>query len=1060
MKMKFFYLLFFFGTLPIFAQVTVTGVVTDEHNEPLPGANVLVKGTTRGVATDFDGNYSIEARSGDVLVFSSIGFVTQEVTVSDKTQTLNVLLKEDLQELSEVVVVAFGTQKKENLTGAVSSVSAKVLDSRPVNNAAQALQGATTGINFSVGNSGGEIDNTLSFNVRGAGTLDGNTTVSSPLVLIDGMEGNISSLNPQDIESISVLKDAASSSIYGSRAAFGVILIKTKTGKEGRVTVSYNQSYRLSSALLQPNTVDSETFAYYFNEASANAGRTAIFRNDILEKIIQYKNGEISEATSWVPNQNQWGGFNISWANVNWFKQFYRNNAPSQDHNLSVSGGTEKLNFFFSANWLNQEGLLRYNSDELNRYSVLGRFSAKINDKVRLLYKANFIRTDHDRPLWQSGLFYHNIARRWPTVPVYDPNGNYTAQSQIPQLEGADQNTQTDEMIQQLSLVITPLKNWKIHIEGNFKNRTQFQHQQVLPIYYYDPNGNPIAYSYNGLGYTQPGQTRITEYANKQNYYNPNIYSNYDFSLNKKHNFKVMAGFQAELNKYRAFKAYRDDLYTTSITALNATYGENDAVEGEFQHWATAGFFGRLNYDYNGKYLLEFNLRYDGTSRYLRNQRWNTFPSVSIGWNITRETFWEKIPWLKENVNIFKPRFSYGKLGNQNTRNWYPFYQKMPLKVNDGKWLINGQMTNTAKAPDLISALLSWENVSSLNYGIDINMFNSRLNIVFDYFVRKTEGMVGPAPLLPATLGTSPAQFNNTDMESRGFELEVGWNDVLKNGFSYGARFTLTDNRQFVTNYPNDAKLLDSKYYTGSEIGEIWGYTTVGIAKTDAEMTQHLTNNLPTWGTRWAAGDVMYADLNGDGRVDQGANTADNPGDRRIIGNSTPRYNFGLDLSASWKGVDFRMFFQGTMKRDFSFGETPYFVGANVNMWQASAYVENMDYFRPEGTQSPFGANVDAYFPRPIIGGEGLKNYKDQTRFLQNAAYIRLKNIQLGYTIPTEITKQLGITKCRFYISAENVWTYTKMIKIFDPETVGGAWGAGKLYPLSKIWSTGINLTF
>ncbi|MFJ1323171.1 SusC/RagA family TonB-linked outer membrane protein [Capnocytophaga canis] len=1037
--------------------VSVKGTVTDESKVPLPGVSVLIKNTTRGVATDFDGKYEIKANRGEVLVFSYLGFVTQEKVVGGGNNlTINVLLVEEAQQLEDVVVVGYGTQKKENLTGAVATVDAKILDSRPVSSITQALQGAVPGLNFSVGNGGGELNNSLNINIRGAGTI-GDTT-SSPLVLIDGMEGNLNTLNPQDVESISVLKDAASSSIYGSRAAFGVILVKTKSGKEGRISVNYNQNFRMSSALLQPRMLDSESFAYYWNEAAQNAGTNLPFSDEIIQKIIKYKNGELKDATDWNEKQRNWNAYTQSWANVDWFKQFYRNNAPAQEHNLSVSGGTEKVNFFFSANILDQEGLLRYNTDKRQRKSVVGKFTAKLHDKIKLDYKTQFIRIDDNKPIWGGPLFYHNVARRWPTLPVYDPNGFYKEGNEIAQLEGGTSFGQEDEFIQQLSFVITPIKNWNIHVEGNYKTKNIFNNSYALPIYYYDNNKKPVVFPFGGIGLNKAGQTYVSEYGYKSEFYSPNIYSNYSFSINDIHNFKLVAGFQAELNKYRSLSASRDGLYTPDVITINTTYGDNDNVGGEKQHWATAGFFGRINYDLAGRYLFEFNTRYDGTSRYLRDQRWNLFLSGSFGWNVAREDFWKSLGGFTEHISTLKPRVSYGKLGNQNIKNWYPFFQSMPLGASNGYWLINNQRTNTASAPGLVSSLLTWERVSTANFGLDINMFKNRLGVVFDYFVRKTEGMVGPAPELPSVLGTGVPRYNNTDMESKGFELELSWNDRLENGLGYSAKFTLTDSRQFVTNYPNEKKLLNQPWYSGKEDKEIWGYITKGIAKTDAEMTEHLAKNTPSWGSNWAAGDIMYEDLNGDGKVNNGDNTVDNPGDLRIIGNATPRYNFGLSLGADWKGIDVSLFFQGTAKRDLDLRDV-YFRGANGNRWQNAGYVEHLDYFRPEGTKSPFGPNVDSYYPRPIEN-HGWKNFEPQTRWLQNGAYIRLKNVQVGYTVPADITKSIGVTKLRFYISAENIWTYTKLTKIYDPETFGGAWGEGKIYPLSKVVSTGLSLTF
>ncbi len=511
-------------------------------------------------------------------------------------------------------------------------------------------------------------------------------------------------------------------------------------------------------------------------------------------------------------------------------------------------------------------------------------------------------------------------------------------------------------------------------------------------------------------------------------------------------------------------KGERNTLYSNNIIAIDATSGTNDDVWGEFQHWATAGFFGRLNYNYKSKYLLELNMRYDGTSRFLRDQRWNTFTSASVGWNLAKEEFWGSLGKFGENVSEFKFKGSYGELGNQNTDNWYPFYQKMQLKSANGTWLVGNQKPNTASAPVLVSELLTWEKVASWNVGFDLAAFQNRLTLSFEIFRRDTKNMVGPAPQLPSSLGTAPARINNTDMTSKGFDFQIGWRDKIGEDFSYGIMGTLTDSRQQVTKYPNVTNSLGNNqrdWYSGRYDGEIWGYVTHGIAKTDQEMNDWLAaHNQTALGNNWAAGDVMYEDLNGDGKIDNGANILGNSGDMKVIGNSTPRYNFGLNIDMKYKNVDFSVFLQGTGKRDLDVRGV-YFSGANSNMWQSSGFEQHLDYFRPEGTNSPLGANVDAYYPRPAFDAGG-KNFISQTRWLQNGAYLRVKNVQLGYTFPEDIMKQIGVTNLRIYVSAENVLTFTKLTDIFDPEAINGRRGneAGKIYPLSRVISTGLSLTF
>lgn len=1060
-------LVLFLMSFPLLAQVkTVTGKVTDDAGSPLPGVSVVVKGTNRGTSTDFDGNYTLQVNEGDALEFSSVGFTTQtkKVVGGGNSLKINVLLKEDLQQLEEVIVVGFGTQKKENLTGSVATVDAKVLEARPVTSAVQALQGAIPGMNFSVGTGGGELNSNLNINIRGTGTI-GAGSKASPLVLIDGVEGDLNVINPQDIESISVLKDAASASIYGSRAPFGVILVTTKSGKDGRMSINYNTNFRLSSAINVPKMLDSESFAYYWNDAAANQGVAPKFSNEVIEKIKLYKSGQLPYETEWDATGRQWTMYTAGFANNNWFDIFYRDWAPAQDHNLSVKGGNEKMNYYISAGWLNQEGLVRFNTDVYDRYSLNAKLSSQILPYLRIDYNTRFSRVDYERSSYlttSNGLFMHNIARRWPTVPMYDPYGNYVYGNEIAHLNNGKAIEQKDALTQQLGLVFNPIEGWVTNVELNYKTATNAYHTYYLPIYTYLQDGTPVAADLQ-IGVGGAGASKVEEEFYKSNFFNANIYTSYERQI-KDHYLKGMIGFQSELEKTRKLKGERNTLYSNNIIAIDATSGTNDDVWGEFQHWATAGFFGRLNYNYKSKYLLELNMRYDGTSRFLRDQRWNTFTSASVGWNLAKEEFWNSLGKFGENVSEFKFKGSYGELGNQNTDNWYPFYSKMQLKSANGTWLVGNQKPNTASAPVLVSEFLTWEKVASWNVGFDLAAFQNRLTLSFEIFRRDTKNMVGPAPQLPSSLGTAPARINNTDMTSKGFDFQIGWRDKIGEDFSYGIMGTLTDSRQQVTKYPNVTNSLGNNqrdWYSGRYDGEIWGYVTHGIAKTDQEMNDWLAaHNQTALGNNWAAGDVMYEDLNGDGKIDNGANILGNSGDMKVIGNSTPRYNFGFNIDMKYKNVDFSVFLQGTGKRDLDVRGV-YFSGANSNMWQSSGFEQHLDYFRPEGTNSPLGANVDAYYPRPAFDAGG-KNFISQTRWLQNGAYLRVKNVQLGYTFPEDIMKQIGVTNLRIYVSAENVLTFTKLTDIFDPEAINGRRGneAGKIYPLSRVISTGLSLTF
>lgn len=1038
-------------------QKNITGKVTDTDGLPLPGVTVLIKGTTTGTITDANGNYSLSTVPDKaVLQFSFVGMKAQEIEVGNK-RMIDVTMEEISIGVDEIVVVGFGTQKKVNLTGSVSTVSSEILESRPVQNVAQALQGVVPGLNFQTAGMGGELNQQLSFNIRGAGTIGAGST-SSPLVLIDGMEGSLNALNPQDIESISVLKDAAAASIYGSRAPFGVILITTKTGKVGKTTVNYNNNFKWTSPLGLPKMLDSYTFALYWNEAASNDGEAAKFSQEVIDRIIKFQNGEIDYGT--IPNTNgdRWQYYTGSNANTDWFKEQYKSSAFAQEHAINLNGGNENVRYYLSGNYLDQGGLSRHSGDAFNRYTITGKVNSTISKFVKFNYNSKFIREDYTEATHQTDLFFHNIARRWPTVPAKDPNGFWSDPSEIAQLEqGGRTIDQTDYNYQQGQLIITPIKGWNIFAEGNVRITNNNYHQDYLPAYSNDVAGNPFAIP---VGSMSAGYSSVYEYNRKDNFFTSNIYSDYEFKLNSGHNFKVMAGFNSELMKYRTVSATNINLITPTLPTINTAAGSatyKPSVSGQYQHWATAGFFGRLNYNFKERYLLEVNARYDGTSRFMQDKRWNLFPSVSLGWNIAKENFWA---WSNQ-VQVLKLRGSFGDLGNQNTSNWYPFYATMPVYIANGSWLINGAKPNTSSAPGIISSLLTWERVRSWNVGFDLSMFKNRLTMNFDYFNRMTYDMVGPAPELPVILGTSVPQINNADMKSYGFDFEAVWQDKIGK-LNYSVRGVLSDDQQEVTNYPNPTGNINT-WYNGRKSGEIWGYTTVGIAKTQAEMDAHLANiSQSVFSSKWGAGDIMYADLNGDKKIDGGAGVLGNTGDRTIIGNSTPRYRFSADLNAMYKGFDLRIFIQGVGKRDWM-PNGPYFWGASGGMWQSAGFTDHMDYFRDENSimvkAGKADINLDSYFPKPYFNSG--KNQQTQTRYIQSAAYARLKNLQIGYSLPESIVSKIGISKARFYISGENLLTFTKMIKIFDPETVAlSGWNDGKTYPLAKVYSCGFSVNF
>lgn len=1053
--------------LSVSQQVSkIKGNVVDSNGEPIIGATIMEKGTTNGTVTDLDGNFVLNVAPGAIIQISYIGFATQELKASDN---LRIKLKEDTEVLDEVVVVGFGTQKKVNLTGSVSVVDEEELRNRPVTNATQALQGVVPGLQIT--QSSGDLNNAPSMNIRGTSTI-GQGSSGTPLVLIDGMEGDLNSLNPQDIASISVLKDAAASSIYGSRAPFGVILVTTKSGSTGGKTrFNYNNSFRWATPIRMTRSMNSVDFGSWVNDGNTNSGGGIFFSKDRMDQIVAFRNakpygpgtritddGTILYGIAAGENGYWLDGFGYGIDDVDWFSTIFKTWTFSQEHNFSVSGGNEKLNYYVSLNYLGQGGLMNLADDGLDRYNGTAKISSQITNWMKMNYTMRFTREDYLRPTGLNDALYD--AMGWPVLSLYDANGYYysTPAPALGIAEGGESTRQTDNIYHQLGFVIEPIKNWKTHIDLNYRIKNENQHVDRQMLYNHDVKGNP--YVYDKTSY-------VSESNLKENYFNVNIYSDYTFSVNDVHNRHVMAGFQAENLNQKYYSLQRNGIMFTNKPDADLTTGLDydgnpitPSVRGYRNSWSTAGFFGRFNYNYNDKYLFEANLRYDGTSRFQKGNQWKLFPSFSLGWNIAREEFFES---LSSTIGTLKLRGSYGTLGNQNTTNWYQTYQTMSVGSADGDWMMNGRRPNTAVAPGLVSPFLTWETIESYNIALDWGLLSNRLTGSVEYYIRNTKNMIGNAPELPSILGTAVPVTNNTDLRTKGWEVSIGWNDMI-NDFSYGAKFNLSDARTFITRYPNNPTKSISTYIEGREINEIWGYTTKGLARTDEQMAEHL-QSLPNGGqdalgSDWRAGDVMYADVNGDGKISSGSGRLGDTGDITLIGNSTPRFLFGLDLYASWKGFDIRMFFQGVMKRDYWQG-SGYLFGANSRgMWNSFGIEEVHDYFRDENTWSVKEgyqtANVDAYLPRPLYND---KNVQTQTGYLQNAAYIRLKNMQIGYTLPKSVVSKIGIQDLRIYFSGENLWTGTSLAKQFDPETISsGVGGIG--YPLSRTLSCGLNVSF
>ena len=1039
-------------------KIVVKGNIRDNLGESIIGATIMEKNNAQnGTISNVEGNFSLSVNPGAVIVISYIGYVTQEVKAVAGVP-LKIVLKDDSRTLDEVVVVGFGSQKKANLTGAVSSIKMdEIIGDRPIMTASDALQGTVPGL--LVSNSGNAPGSGKSFQLRGAYSVgiknsDGSYGANvAPLILIDNVEGSLDMLNPEDIETVTVLKDAASAAIYGARAAGGVVLVTTKRPKEATAfRLNYNNNFGFATAMNLPKQASLMDYlqAYQdggYSDAYWSYGSPSVSK--WKEYLTQYRQDPSSIKTVGDGIFADTDGALYYLNEHDPYKNFMETSFQ-MNHNLSVSGGTDKLRYRMSAGYVSTDGVLITDKDTYERLNINSYISADITKWFTQELTMSYARTNQSQPSSGLGSMFGS------NQVSYQPEGNMPADVCSTISQDLPFNTPRNQVL---------LANkWK----KSYDNPRVFVKSILKPFkgfegvfeYTFDKN----MYDYNF--YT--GKTQYTDIQGGNNIWNAakdylqkekqftdynafNIYGTYKFDIKKDHHFSVMAGFNQESKYTEGVNVLSYNQAVIEVPALGSGTGDLKATDSYNEYSVRGGFF-RVNYNYMDKYLLEVNGRYDGSSRFIGDQRWGFFPSVSAGWNIAREEFFGS---LSDIFSTLKVRGSWGQLGNTDTNDaWYPFYQTMPVGTANGAWLVNGVKPNLAGLPSIVSSLKTWETVETWDVGLDWSLLNNRLTGSFDYFTRYTYDMIGPAPELPSVLGATPPKINNSDMKSYGFELELSWRDRIGD-VSYGAKFVLSDARQKITRYPNESRSLDIAHYSGKMLNEIWGYTTVGIAQTQEQMDAHLANNKPSWGSSWSPGDVMYKDLNGDGVVNTGANTVDNPGDRSIIGNSTPRYNFGLTLDAAWKGFDFSVFFQGIGKRDYWL-DGPYFWGANGGMWQSAGFKEHWDFWR--GENDPLGANLNAYYPRASF--DGGKNQQRQSGYLQNAAYIRMKNIQLGYTLPQQWISKAGMSSVRLYISGDNLLTISDITGVFDPETLGGDWGDGKLYPLCKTISVGLNVNF
>lgn len=1032
----------------------VSGQVIDANSgETLPGVNLMVKGTTRGTATDADGTFSLDVPSlQDTLVVSYIGYQSKEVPIAGQTN-LEIALTPEAVLGDELVVVGYGTQEEANITGSIDEISGEDLDDRAQANVGDLLQGTSPNLNFSMGYRGGEPGSTPDWNIRGMGSISGD---DSPLILVDGVEMNPNNINPNDIESVSVLKDASASAIYGSRGAFGVILMTTKKGSSsGDPSIQYSNNLSFDSPIALPHQESSLIWATAFNQAARNAGEAAVYSDEQMDRIIGYINGDFQyEYDPENPISSLWSGRDEGNANYDWPDEFTKDFSFGQKHNLSVNGGGEDIQYFLSAGYNEDNGIYNYGYDYYKRYNFLANLTTDVTDWLSVDLSSKFIQTKTDYPIGittaERDWFFLNMMNFSPMTPKYNINGTIQ-HGHIRNLQDAGRDqTENNDFWLNLSTEIEPVEGWLTTFTYNY-NLEQFRNtRNPQPVMVELGNGE-----FDNIG--KPGTAHEVRFA-KPNYRKFNVRTSYENTL-ESHYFKAMVGFEQEDNTYASLYGRGSELITTEVPSISTSLGQT-TVDDAQSHWATRGIFGRLNYNYDEKYLIEISGRYNGSSRFAEDDRWGLFPSGAVGYRISEEDFWEPV---KQYVNFLKLRASYGSLGNQQVANY--LYLSNVSVQSEAPWIIGGERPPYANTPGLISNNLTWETITTTNVGFDAEFLDNRLDVTFDWFHRKTSDMIGPSESLPGVLGTSAPEMNNATLETRGYEIALRWNDRLSPDFSYNVRASLGDNKTTILEYKNENGLIDT-WYEGKEVGEIWGYKTGGIIQSEGEEMPDQSELYSSWGP----GDMKYVDLDGDGAISEGSRTLDDHGDLSVIGNTSPRYNIGLQAGFNWKWFDFSMLWQGVAKRDYHPGSSSLvFWGLNSSPNGSGVYEgsKNLDYWRPEDETGRLGPNTDAYFPKPYFSGEISKNRQTQSKYVLDASYLRLRNLRIGYSVPNAFLNRFQIQRAKIYFAGSNLLTLKSLPKVMDPETAiasepseGGYSRSGVIYPISRTLSVGVNLEF
>ncbi len=1051
-------------------DVTVTGRVLNSLGEPLSGVSIQLKNSSIGTTTNEKGEFEMKVPENGVLLFSFVGYVNQEIILDGRTSVSLTLAAID-NTMNEVVVVGYGSQKKMNVTGAVDQVSGKELAKRPIANIFQGLQGASPGLNIAY--SGGRPGSTPNINIRGVGSI---VNSSTPLIVIDGIAATTDDflrLNPNDVGTITVLRDGASAAIYGARAAFGVILITTKQGASGgRQRISYNNYFSWSRRTVLPDMVtDPYIYSRVLETSTENTPWHYVQYTPYQYQWAKERSDNPSVEDTRIdpddPNANTW----IYMGNNNWNDYFFNKTSFSQNHSLSFSGGSEigkgkPFGYLISTDYTKENGLNKLAKDDWNRYGLRARLNFTPINGLKFDNNLNVYQTISSSPSYSiTDLYYLQ-----PTQVAKNPDGTWanTGAGRLgAQLTDGGRYEQNRFGFQNIFKAVASFLNNDLQITGSASFKRE--------LWKYNTDFKKYKIGYGPRDIREEGgsgSVSVTNGSVKHDVYD--LYANYTKRLGNDHEFKLLAGYNQEEYIWSFEQATRDVLISSSLPYIGLTTG-NATLGADYTTYALRGYFGRFNYTYKGRYIIEANGRYDGSSRFLPSNRWGFFPSISGAWIASDEPFFQS---TSKYLSTLKFRASYGDLGNQVTLD----FRHIPtLPIGSSPFLINNGhpsiITGAATLP-VDPDSYTWERVSTFNVGADIGVLNDKFLFGFDIYTRDTKGMLTQAQALPEVLGTNPPPQNAANLSTKGWELSLAYRDnfsIASKPFSINARFIISDSRTKITKYDKNPLLSLSDYRVGQYTGEIWGLENNGYFNTQAEIDALDESEIVPWGAlAIVQGWPKYIDQNKDGKITSGSYTQKEPGDYKLIGNNSARYRYGFNLDMDWNNFDLSVFIQGVGKKDFY--PKHYLFWGPYQQPYAGIYPWNLDFYRGSSETGAdrdrhsasyiaaglADANTNSYFPvlqswlADANYGGGLDI--PQTKYILNAAYLRIKNLTFGYTLPVALTKRYKISRLRLFVTGENLFEFSKIKKYFDPEAVAD--GYGWAYPFQRKYAAGINLDF